>query len=69
MPRMKYDAPQTMRLSREAINLLDDIADELGVNRKSAVEILLRFIRAVTEEEGAPSYTDLLISHKLPTDR
>ena len=68
MPSTKYAAPACMRLTRPAINTLDEIAEELGVNRKSAVEIVLRLIRRVKENSDS-SYSDLLLGDKLPTDR
>lgn len=68
MPALKYDAPASMRLTRTAINTLDEIAEELGVNRKSAVEIVLRLLRRV-KESTSTSYTDLLLGDRLPTDR
>ncbi len=63
-PRLKHPAPQSFRLSRETLNILDRVAEDLGrISRRGAVEILARFIDHVSREEGL-TFSQLLVNHR-----
>ena len=69
MPRMKVSTPHSIRFSRDTINILDDISDELGdLTRRGTIELLARFIRRVRDTSGA-TYSDLLIKDSMPAPR
>lgn len=67
MPRvgLKASQPQNMRLSRFAQVVLDAVADELGLNRRGAVETVTRFIHRLHEESGQ-GYAEILIKDTTP---
>jgi hypothetical protein len=66
MPKIKYPASQGFCLSREALNVLDDISKEFGdVSRRVAIELLARFAKATTEKQGL-TYCSLLLKDSTP---
>ena len=60
--------PQNMRLSVRAEQILDAIADDLGLNRRGAVETAARFLARLREESGRP-YNELLLQDKVDFTR
>ncbi len=61
VPALRYPPPATLRLSRESLNIFDEIAAELGgISRRAAVEIVARYVRGLKDKNG--SYSSLLIS-------
>lgn len=66
MAKLKDPDPQAFKFTREGLNILDEIARDLGaVPRRAALEIVLRFAKRVKDTKGA-SYTDVLIEGEIP---
>lgn len=67
MPKTKYEAPQSMRLSREALDVLDSISRELNLrSRNAAVELLARVAR---RSKGSDvTWEELLLGRELVRD-
>lgn len=66
MLKVKYPESMTLRLSRETIIVLDDIAEDFGgISRRAAIEILSRFARRVRGSSGS-RYADLFVSDAIP---
>lgn len=59
----RYGQVRVWRLTDEAIEILDDIAEDLGVSSRVALETALRF---VASRRRTTDYTSLLRRH---TDR
>lgn len=66
MAKVKYPSSQSMALKREALDILDEIARDLGgVSRRAAVEVLLRFLKTVRDNRRT-TYSSLLLKDQLP---
>jgi len=66
MPKLRYPQPSTLRLSRESINVLDEIAEELGgISRRAAVELLTRLFKNAKDAKGT-TYASLLLRDEAP---
>jgi len=64
--KTKYPESMTLRLSRETIVTLDDIAEDFGgISRRAAIEILSRFAKNVRVASGR-RYSELMVSCDTP---
>lgn len=68
MARLKNSKPHQIRLSRETVNILDEVSDDLGgLSRRAAIELVTRFVGRVKSAQGT-TFADLLLKDHLPAD-
>jgi hypothetical protein len=66
MLKVRYPESMTLRLSRETVIVLDDIAADFGgISRRASIEILARFARRV-KDSSAVRYADLFVADAIP---
>lgn len=66
MPKLKQSQPMAFRLSRDALNIIDDISAEMGdLTRRGAIELVVRFVRGIRETTGT-TYSSLLLKDSTP---
>ena len=66
MLKTRHPESMTLRLSRETIVTLDDIAEDFGgLSRRAAIEILARFAKRV-KASGPATYSDLMVADAIP---
>src|SRR5688572_7427956 len=64
--KTKYPESMTLRLSRETIVTLDDIAEDFGgISRRAAIEFLSRFAKQVKSTSGR-RYDELMVADSIP---
>ncbi len=62
MPSLRHPTPQSLRLSRESIDIFDEVSREMGgISRRAAVEIVARFVSNLKDTRGC-TFADLLIA-------
>jgi hypothetical protein len=65
MVKPAQQSPKSFRLSAPCIRVLDACAEELGVSRRDAIEIVTRALMR-TKVAREVSFAELLISDKFP---